>query len=91
MARERFGNAKSISSAQFEDNNDEFRNQENQVSRSWHHYHSKRPASFIEGVVQEARRPHVGMRVAATKYHSTRNPVLRCLEVLITLIFFSHV
>lgn len=31
MARDRFGNAKSISSAQFEDNNDEFRNQENQV------------------------------------------------------------
>lgn len=34
VARERFGNAKSISSAQFEDNNDEFRNQENQVGRS---------------------------------------------------------
>ncbi len=32
VARERFGNAKSISSAQFEDNNDEFRNQENQAS-----------------------------------------------------------
>lgn len=34
MARDRFGNAKSISSAQFEDNNDQFRNQENQVG-SW--------------------------------------------------------
>ena len=32
MARDRFGNAKSISSTQFEDNNDDFRNQENQVS-----------------------------------------------------------
>ena len=31
VARDRFGNAKSISSAQFEDNNDNFRNQENQV------------------------------------------------------------
>lgn len=33
VARDRFGNAKSISSAQFESNNDTFRNQENQVSR----------------------------------------------------------
>lgn len=32
VARDRFGNAKSISSAQFESNNDTFRNQENQVT-----------------------------------------------------------